>query len=92
MRRLRWSIAAANDLEDIANYLYLYHPDFAVATIHRLYGAAKSLKEFPYVGRVGRKSGTLELVLAPLPYLLIYAVDDQSIHILRFLHGAQDRP
>jgi plasmid stabilization system protein ParE len=49
---LRWSIAAANDLEDIANYLYLYHPDFAVATIHRLYGAAKSLKEFPYVGRV----------------------------------------
>jgi len=37
------------------------------------------------------KSGTRELVLAPLPYLTIYAVDDHSIHILRFLHAAQDR-
>ncbi|MGD0520722.1 MAG: type II toxin-antitoxin system RelE/ParE family toxin [Terracidiphilus sp.] len=92
MRRLRWSMAAADDLEGIANYLWFYHPSFAASTIQRLYDAARSLKAFPYAGRVGSKSGTRELVLAPLPYLLIYAVDDQSIHILRFLHAAQDRP
>jgi addiction module RelE/StbE family toxin len=92
LRRLRWSIAAADDLEGIANYLHLHHPEFAASTIQRLYGATKSLKAFPYAGRVGKKSGTRELVLAPLPYLMIYAVDDQSIHILRFLHAAQDRP
>ncbi len=92
MRRLRWSIAAADDLEDIAIYLFLHHPEFAASTIQRLYDTAKSLKAFPYLGRVGRKSGTRELVLAPLPYLMIYAVDDQSISILRFLHAAQDRP
>ena len=92
MRRLRWSLAAADDLEGIANYLYLHHPEFATSTLQRLYAAAKSLKAFPYAGRVGRKSGTRELVLAPLPYLMIYAVDNQSIHILRFLHAAQDRP
>jgi plasmid stabilization system protein ParE len=57
----------------------------------RLYDATKSLKAFPYAGRAGMKSGTRELVLAPLPYLMIYAVDDHSIHILRFLHAAQDR-
>jgi len=84
-------MAAADDLEGIANYLYLHHPSFAASTLKRLYGAAKSLKSFPYLGRIGMKSGTRELVLAPLPYLLIYAVDDQSIHILRFLHTAQDR-
>jgi plasmid stabilization system protein ParE len=83
-------MAAADDLEDIANYLYLHHPAFAAATLRRLYNAAKSLKAFPYSGRIGRKSGTRELVLAPLPYLVIYAVDDRSIHILRFLHAAQD--
>ncbi len=92
MRRLRWSIAAADDLESIANYLWLYHPSFAASTIQRLYDAAKSLKAFPYAGRAGMKSGTRELVLAPLPYLLIYSVDDLTIHILRFLHAAQDRP
>jgi plasmid stabilization system protein ParE len=84
-------MAAADDLEGIANYLYLHHPAYAASTLQRLYDAAKSLKTFPHTGRVGMKSGTRELVLAPLPYLTIYAVDDHSIHILRFLHAAQDR-
>jgi addiction module RelE/StbE family toxin len=92
VRRLRWSTAAADDLESIADYLYLYHPSFAASTIQRLYDAAKSLKAFPYVGRIGKKSGTRELVLIPLPYLMIYAVDEYSVHLLRFLHASQDRP
>jgi plasmid stabilization system protein ParE len=85
-------MAAADDLEGIPNYLWLYHPSFAASTIQRLYDAAKRLKAFPYAGRVGMKGGTRELVLAPLPYPMVYAVDDQSIHILRYLHTAQDRP
>jgi len=91
LRKLRWSMAAADDLEGIANYLYLHHPAFAASTLQRLYDAAKSLKAFPFSGRAGKKSGTRELVLSPLPYLMIYAVDDHSIQILRFLHAAQDR-
>jgi toxin ParE1/3/4 len=90
LRRLRWSLAAAGDLEAIGSYLHLHHPSFAPETIRRLYAAAQSLKKFPFSGRVGRKNGTRELVLAPLPYLLIYAVDDNAIHVLRFLHTSQD--
>jgi plasmid stabilization system protein ParE len=85
-------MAAADDLESIASYLYLHHPSFATPTLQRLYDAAKSLKAFPHAGRIGKKPGTREVVLAPLPYLMVYAVDDHSIHILRFLHTAQDRP
>jgi plasmid stabilization system protein ParE len=84
-------MAAADDLEGIASYLYLHHPAFAPSTVQRLYKAAKSLKAFPNAGRAGMKSGTRELVLAPLPYLLIHVVDDDAIHILRFLHTARDR-
>jgi plasmid stabilization system protein ParE len=51
-------MAAADDLEGIANYLYLYHPSFAASTLQRLYDAAKSLKAFPYAGRAGTKNGT----------------------------------
>ena len=91
MRRLRWSMAAANDLESIADYLYLHHPSFAASTIGRLHDATKSLKANPYMGRPGMKSGTRELVVAPLPYLLVYAVDNHAILILRFLHAAQER-
>jgi toxin ParE1/3/4 len=82
-------MAAADDLEGISNYLYMHHPAFAASTIQRLYNAAKRLKEFPHAGRTGNKSGTRELVLAPLPYVMIYSVDDESVHILRFLHAAQ---
>lgn len=91
MRRLRWSLAAAGDLEAIANYLHLHHPSFAAETIQRLYAAAQSLKKFPFSGRTGKKNGTRELVLAPLPYLLVYSVDQNAIHILRFLHTSQER-
>jgi plasmid stabilization system protein ParE len=85
-------MAAADDLEGIADYLWLHHPSLAASSIQRLYDAAKRLKAFPYAGRAGSKSGTRELVLTPLPYLLIYVVDDHSIHILRFLHAVQNRP
>jgi plasmid stabilization system protein ParE len=39
---------------------------------------------------MGRKPGTRELVLAPLPYLVIYSVDEQFIHILRILHTSRE--
>jgi plasmid stabilization system protein ParE len=65
LKKLRWSMAAADDLEGIANYLYLHHSAFAASTPQRLYDAAKSLKAFPLSGRAGMKSGTRELVLAP---------------------------
>ena len=85
-------MAAADDLEGISNYLHLYHPSFAASTVQRLYDAAKSLKAFPSTGRVGKKDGTRELVLAPLPYLAVYSVDDKAVYVLRILHTSQHRP
>ncbi len=92
MKRLRWSLAAAADLDEIAAYLHLNHPGFAQATILRIYDATKRLKRFPEFGREGRLPGTRELVLAPLPYILIYSVSADAIHILRILHTSRERP
>jgi len=47
------------------------------------------LEQFPFRGRIGRREGTHELVLPSLPYVVIYVVDDDLIHIVRILHGAQ---
>jgi toxin ParE1/3/4 len=88
--KLRWALAAVNDLEEISNYLHLHHPSFAIPTIQRLYDAVKSLKSHPHLGRSGKKYGTRELVLTPLPYILIYAVEGDCIEILRFLHAARE--
>ena len=60
-------------------------------TMRRLYGAAKSLKQFPHRGRIGRKDGTRELIIAPLPYVIVYGVEleqDLKATLLQFTAAA----
>jgi hypothetical protein len=45
----------------------------------------------PHRGRVGWKAGTRELVLAPLPYIIVYGVEPEMVHIFRILHATKDR-
>jgi toxin ParE1/3/4 len=46
----------------------------------------------PKSGRSGRKEGTRELVLSPLPYVLVYAMRGDVMFVVRILHGAQQWP
>jgi toxin ParE1/3/4 len=89
--RLRWSLAAANDLEEISRYLHINYPAFALSTVQRIYNSAKSLKQFPEKGRPGRVQNTRELVLTPLPYLIVYSIEGEFVYLLRIIHGAQER-
>lgn len=90
--QLRWTQEAATDLERIADYLLEHAPERAEPLIRALYDAPATLLTFPERGRPGRKEGTRELVLSPLPYLLVYGVRDDVIFIVRILHGAQQWP
>jgi toxin ParE1/3/4 len=92
LRRIRWSPAAADDLEAIYNYLSEHHPSLVQSTIRRLYDGARSLKQFPNRGRAGQKEGTRELVMAPMPYVIVYSVEPQMVHILRLVHASEERP
>jgi toxin ParE1/3/4 len=89
--RIRWAPAAADDLRVISDYLRENHYSFAQSTIRKLYLAAGSLKKFPRRGRIGQVANTRELVTAPLPYIIVYAVNSDFVHILRVIHGAEDR-
>lgn len=92
MRRIRWSPAAAADLESISHYLSEHHPSYRAPTIAKLYDAARSLKQMPNRGRIGQTPGTRELSMNPLPYIIMYGVEPDMVHIFRILHAAQDRP
>jgi toxin ParE1/3/4 len=70
LRRIRWS-AATDDLEAIYNYLREHHPSLVQSTIRRLYDGAHSLKKLPNRGRAGQREGTRELVMAPMPYIIV---------------------
>jgi toxin ParE1/3/4 len=90
--RVRWTPAAADDFENIANYLFEQTPENAARLIREIYSAPKGLESFPKRGRVGKKDGSRELVLPSLPYVIVYRVTSESVYILRVLHGSQDWP
>ena len=89
---LRWTEEAVTDLERIADYLFEKTPRHAPDLVRAIYDAPVALLRFPYRGRLGKKEGTRELVLAPLPYLMVYRIGGDVIHIARILHGAQEWP
>lgn len=71
---LRWTEDAALDLERIADYLFEQTPEHALELMRTLYNAPAALLSFPHRGRPGEKAETRELVLSPLPYLVVYRV------------------
>jgi addiction module RelE/StbE family toxin len=90
--QLRWSEEAADDLERITNYLFEETPQHAPELVRAIYHAPAALLQFPNRGRTGKKEGTRELALTPLPYIVVYRITGDAIHILRILHGAQKWP
>jgi len=90
--QLRWSEAAAADIERIADYLFTHTPERAPRIVKMLYEAPETLLTFPHRGRRGKKPGTREPVLSPLPWILVYAVRGDAIYVVRILHGAQQWP
>jgi toxin ParE1/3/4 len=90
---IRWTQPATHDLLQISDYIEK-HSSYPIA--HRvaleIYDSVAALADFPRRGRTGRKIDTLELVLPDLPYLVVYRFQEESVEILRILHGAQRWP
>ena len=88
--RIRWTLPAADDLQNIKAHLQQYYPHFAESTVRTIYSQIRLLKSSPYRGRPGHRNGTRELALAPLPYIVVYSVKAEAVEILHIDHGAQD--
>ena len=56
--RIRWTPAAAADLQQISDYLREHHPHYRQATLRKLYDTIHKLREAPHPGKPGRVEGT----------------------------------
>jgi toxin ParE1/3/4 len=90
---VRWTPPSVDDLTRICDYTALRFGE-AQARIAALniYDAADSLKNIPELGRKGRKSGTRELSVSDMPFIIIYRTGNEAVEILRILHGSQKWP
>ena len=60
--------------------------------VREIYDAPTMLLTFPHRGRPGKKEGTRELLMPSLPYVIIYQVRGDTVHIARILHSSQEWP
>jgi len=90
--RVRWTSPAAQDLYNIVRHIQRDNPTAAAKVGDQLYRVCSRLARFPSRGRRGRIDGTRELIVAGLPYIVVYRVQDTFVEILRVYHGAQDWP
>lgn len=90
--KLTWSAFALSDRDAIFTYIEADNPSAAVLVDERIVAAVRRLIDFPASGRIGRITGTRELVIIGTPYVAAYAVAESSVRVLRVLHGAQEWP
>lgn len=86
---IRWFSHAQTDLECIELYIAQNSPEQAVAVVLRIIEAVGILIDHPEIGRVGRVSGTRELVIPNLPYIVPYRKKGQYIEVLRVFHQSR---
>ena len=89
--RIRWTPAAAADLQSISDYLREHHPEYHERTMRKLCETIRALKRSPNRGKRGRVPGTRELLFPPMPYVAVYPLREQDIEVLRIWHSAQSR-
>ena len=94
-RPVSWSRDALDDLKEQVAYIAAENPRAARRVADALHTAAQALSEMP-AGRPGRVTGTYEKSVTRLPYIIAYALTQESgretVSIVRVVHTARDWP
>lgn len=90
--RLEWSPFALADRIAIFDYIEADSLQAAELVDDRIDAAVECLLTMPAMGRPGRIQGTRELIIERTPYIAAYRITDETVVVLRVLHGAQQWP
>lgn len=89
--KVQWEKRAQIDREAIFNYL-LREAGLVVAGAYdeKIISLINLIKENPYAGlQIGRIKKNLKLIVPHFPFIIVYATEHNSIHIIRILHTSR---
>jgi addiction module toxin, RelE/StbE family len=88
-----WAESALLDLEDIFTYFVsINDTDTGKAIVSALIKSVTRLENFPHSGKKGKISGTRELIVTHLPYIIVYhQPNDALIEVISVVHTARLR-
>ena len=90
--KIKWVRLALDDLDAAGEFIARDNPKAAGGVLKRIWNAVQLLAEHPDAGRSGRVPGTRELVIADTPFIIPYRVVENTVQILRVLHGKRKWP
>ncbi len=96
MKRAVWSVEAVDAFDDILRYIAADDPGAAEQAALSIEKTIEALQFMP-TGRRGRVKDTYERVVTGLPFIIAYtlkvdAAGDETLCILRIIHGARNWP
>jgi toxin ParE1/3/4 len=86
-----WSALARTRLREIRAYVARDKPEAAERLAIRIVAMVETLRDHPYLGRVGAETGIRELVVGRTHYVVLYRVQGQRVVISTIWHAAQRR-
>ncbi len=89
---LRYTRRAVRDLDQAYACIALDNPAAARRVAASLRAAIEGLRQFPERGRIGRVTGTRELVVPRTPFIVAYRVAGDAIDVLAVIHAARSWP
>lgn len=90
---IEWTKQAVRQLDQAYDYIALSNSkSIAEPVTSQIIKSVERLATFPMSGRVGRVSGTRELVIPDTPFVVAYTRQKNQIVILAIYHGAQQWP
>lgn len=84
--------AARDDLRSIYTYYAERSPASADRVVGTILKAANGLLRFPLMGKHGAVAGTRERLVTRYPYRIVYRIEEDTIVVLRVIHGARQWP
>lgn len=87
--KVRYTEGAREHLRRIADYIRQDDAAAASRVIDRIQRAVERLELFPRSSRPGRRSGSYELVVPDLPYVVVYRVGREYVDVLGVFHAAR---
>lgn len=92
--KLRWLLAASQDVERLYDFLAEKSPDAAARAMELILNGAESLESMPEMGKpMNDETGRRELYLpfGASTYILRYKLDGAAIIIIRVWHSREIR-
>lgn len=88
--RVVWTRRYLKELAAIGDYIAERNPAAAARIVNEIHTrTARALAANPFIGRPGDISGTRELVLSTIPYIVAYRVREDQVEVLFVQHGAR---